>query len=457
MGAQQLYLYLICHTYIEAIEIKMSIGESVLAPPSKRRKSDNHDEAIQICGLPRIPDCTQAAVDWCPSIFGPLLADTRAHDVTFKTSDGGSVSAHRLMVAAGSPVFHAMLYGDMKESSQMEIELPTVDSETLSNLLAFVYTGKVNVQSNCFEKVLDAAHYFNISFLEDKLIDFIVDSLNLTNIFAIISFARNSKFPRLFRGCLSFIYDHADKVALSANFKHLSSEIVLTFCKSSELRIKEVKLFLAVVKWCNHQDQLPKTVSNSIFQEIRYPLISEAELINAVRPTRMADPVLYTAALEYHLLPGKYEGPVEQITVRKYPPLDYKYINLSVIENDNNIEIFKTGKRDGVCAILVYPTQEQPIHFKIVVQQVNTVCSCIYLATRSYCSRRRLLRGNDFTGGIGFRNLHEQQIIDGTISIKGSVISTTINQITRITPKYNVIYFCIYMNHLDDFLQFSFT
>ena len=57
--------------------------------------------------------------------------------MTFKTSDGGSVSAHRVIVAAGSPVFHAMLYGNMKESSQKEIELPNIDSSTLRRCLVF--------------------------------------------------------------------------------------------------------------------------------------------------------------------------------------------------------------------------------------------------------------------------------------------------------------------------------
>ena len=39
------------------------------------------------------------------STFSSLLEDPSTHDVTFKTSDGGSVSAHRVIVAAGSPVF----------------------------------------------------------------------------------------------------------------------------------------------------------------------------------------------------------------------------------------------------------------------------------------------------------------------------------------------------------------
>ena len=442
-----------------ATEMGMTVGESRLSPPAKRRKSDELDktEGVVIPGLSNIPDCSQDTVDWCPNVFGALLADTSTHDVTFKTSDGGRVSAHRLIVAAGSPVFHAMLCGNMKESSQKEIKVQSVDGETLSCLLAFVYTGKVNVSSKRIEKVLDAAHYFNVASLEDKLINFIVNSLNLVNIFAIISFARSSKFPQLFKRCLSFMYNHADKIAFNANFKHLSSEIVLTFCKSSELKIKEVKLFLAVVEWYNYQDQLPETIIKSMFQEIRYPLMSEADLINIVRPTKMVDPALYTAALEYHLLPGKYKGSISQIIVRKYPPHDFKCINMSVIENDSGIEIFKTGKRNGLCTILVYPTQQQPVCFKIVLRQVSTDCSCIYFVTRSYYSRCRLLEVNDCTDGIWFHNLYAQQEINGVISVTGSVINTTIDGVTRITPKHSVVYFCIHMNRQNDILHFLFT
>ena len=438
---------------------EMAPGVGELAPPAKRRKRDEFDKAEETLkpGLSNIPDCTLDTVDWCPTVFGALLSDTSSHDVTFMTSDGGRVSAHRLIVAASSPVFQAMLCGNMKESYQKEIEMPSVDSETLSSLLAFLYTGKVDVASQSIEKVLDAAHYFNVAPLEDKLIDFIANSLNLTNIFDIVSFARSSKFTQLYERCLSFMFNHADKVAFNTNFNHLSSEIVLTFCKSSELRINEIKLFLAVNEWCLYQDQLPETVKTRIFQEIRYPLMSETDLINIVRPTEMADPALYTAALEYHLLPDKYRGPSNQIAIRKCPPHDYKFVNMSVIENDNGIQIFKTSKRNGLCAILVYRTQKQPVCFKILLQEVDTVYSCIYLVTRSYSSRYRLLQVDDCTRGVGFHNLHAQQEINGVISVTESVISTTINGITRITPKHSVVYFCIHMNHQDDMLHFSFT
>ena len=85
--------------------------------------------------------------------------------MTFKTSDGGSVSAHRVIVAAGSPVFHAMLYGNMKESSQKEIELTNIDSTILKKLFLFIYIGCAEeTLMQCLNLML-AADYFGIDAL----------------------------------------------------------------------------------------------------------------------------------------------------------------------------------------------------------------------------------------------------------------------------------------------------
>ena len=170
------------------------------------------------------------------------------------------VTAHRAIVAAGSPVFRAMLYGKMRESSQKEIDLPTTNTETLKNLLVFLYTGKVNVDSKYIVQILDAAHYFNIATLETILVDFVKNSLEVINIFFFVSIATFKKFDHLLEHCLEFMYDHADEVAHNENFKKISSEIILFFCKTSNLNIEELDLFLAVVEWYKHQDQVPETV-----------------------------------------------------------------------------------------------------------------------------------------------------------------------------------------------------
>ena len=304
-----------------------------------------------------------------------------------------------------------------------------------------MYTGTVNIDSQCIEEVLEAAHYFNIASLEEQLIGFVSSSLNCTNIVDIILFAKNSKFPQLFKNCLSYMYDHADSVARDISFTHLSSDIVLTFCKSSDLKIKEVTLFQSILLWYEHRDLIPGTVLKEIFhQEIRYPLISEIDLVNIVRPMKIVDPDLYTAALEYHLVPDKYRGSINQITNRRHAPQNIKYINvnqqyMTVSDNNNGITITKTEgflSWNGLCAILVHPTKQKPVHFKIVLQKVETRTSCIYLITRSYETRDPRFIVDDVTSGIGMSGLPVQQEIDGVISIREETINIyTINGIYK--------------------------
>jgi len=135
---------------------------------------------------------------------------------------------------------------------------------------------------------------------------------------------------------------------------------------------------------------------------------------------------------------------------------------MNVSDNSNGIVITKMEgflKWNGLCAILVHPTQGQPVHFKIVLQKVATFSSCIYLVTRSFdvCKRHPRFNVDDVTGGIEIPDLCRKQEIEGVIAIRGNYIITTINGATTTISKASVTYFCIHMKYESDELQFSFT
>jgi len=155
------------------------------------------------------------------------------------------VGAHRLIVSAGSPVFRAMLYGNLRESSQKEIDLPTINTAALNKLLTFLYTGKVEVDSDCIVELLEAAHYFDVAPLLTILVEFFKKSLVVRDIFPILVIAIHKNFDWLLEMCLEFMYEHAELVAKDENFKTLTSEVIISYCKSSDLKIREIDLFLA--------------------------------------------------------------------------------------------------------------------------------------------------------------------------------------------------------------------
>ena len=397
--------------------------------------------------------------EWCSKTFGELLDDSSTHDVTFKTSDGGSVSGHRAIVAAGSPVFHAMLYGNMKESNEKEIELPSVDTGTFSDLLRFLYTGRIKVNPECFENTLDAARFFNISSVEAKVADFIAKSLDNKKFYSIINIAVNKKFDHLLEHCLTFMHANANELVHSSNFSSLPPDVVLKVCQSSDLDIKEIDLFLALVEWHSHKkSEVSEDVIESIFQEVRYPLISRDDLYDKVRPTKMADSNLYTAALEYHLFPKKYDGPLTQITSRLGVVQKVAFTNLTpntvtMSELPSGTVFTKVGKSawNGMCVAEVHPTNQYPVHFKFCLEFCSSY-NGIRLAVQS-CPLKNIVISSPVD--VTVDGLAVNQEADGYIAIDGNLITTTIGERVMKTTKQDAVYLCLYMFHTSSSIKIS--
>jgi len=134
------------------------------------------------------------------------------------------VSAHRVIVAVGSPVFHAMLYGNMKKSSQKEIELPSIDSNLLKKLFHFIYTGHVQKSfSKCFDLLL-VADYFDVGTLTTVCVHIIEEHLTNDNVGNVITFAIKHQFNSLLATCKDFMEDYAHGIVCS-NFCFFSKPL----------------------------------------------------------------------------------------------------------------------------------------------------------------------------------------------------------------------------------------
>ena len=72
---------------------------------------------------------------------------TPSTDVTFKFSDGRSIKAHGMILAAVSPVFDRMFYGDFKEGKSKEVDLPAESYNSTKLLIDFIHTRTCEIES----------------------------------------------------------------------------------------------------------------------------------------------------------------------------------------------------------------------------------------------------------------------------------------------------------------------
>ncbi|KZV18516.1 BTB/POZ and MATH domain-containing protein 2-like [Dorcoceras hygrometricum] len=70
--------------------------------------------------------------------FGQLLESGKGTDVVFEI-DGETFAAHKLVLAARSPVFRAQLYGPMKDQSAQFIKIEDMEAPVFKALLHFMY------------------------------------------------------------------------------------------------------------------------------------------------------------------------------------------------------------------------------------------------------------------------------------------------------------------------------
>ncbi|KAL2614040.1 hypothetical protein R1flu_025732 [Riccia fluitans] len=70
--------------------------------------------------------------------FGALLDSAEGADVTFEV-DGEVFQAHKLVLAARSPVFKAQLYGPLRDRNSDKIEIEDIEAPVFKAMLHFIY------------------------------------------------------------------------------------------------------------------------------------------------------------------------------------------------------------------------------------------------------------------------------------------------------------------------------
>uniref|UniRef100_A0ACD5YH73 Uncharacterized protein n=1 Tax=Avena sativa TaxID=4498 RepID=A0ACD5YH73_AVESA len=152
-------------------------------------------------------------------------------DVCFDV-DGESFSAHRLVLAARSPVFRAQLYGPMAESKMTSITIQEMAASTFRSMLHYMYYGSLPNASKAdvsfimgeYQRLLVAADRYGLERLknicEDKLCG---NGITIDNVVSFLELADGHICPKLKAMCLDFLSDGENfkMVARTGEYFHL--------------------------------------------------------------------------------------------------------------------------------------------------------------------------------------------------------------------------------------------
>ena len=205
---------------------------------------------------------------------------------TRKRKNQKYIPAHKFMLAISSPVFYAMFYGEMAETSDT-IQLPDCDYESLLELFRFLYSDEVNLSGSNVMQVLYLAKKYLVPSLTDKCTKYLQENLEASNVFSVLPQAQKFEDKDLEERCWKVIETQTENALTSEEFVTLERSVVESVVKRERLNVKEVDLFKAVDRWATkeveRQGLTPdgvvkrRILGEEIVKAIRFPVMSQKE------------------------------------------------------------------------------------------------------------------------------------------------------------------------------------
>ena len=232
-------------------------------------------------------------------IFNTQLLSDVKFVVPVSTDESESkkvIPAHKFVLAISSPVFYAMFYGQMAETTD-SIELPDCDYESLLELFRFFYSDKANLSGSNVMQVLYLANKYVVPSLAEKCNEYLRENLKASNVFCILPHAQKFEVKDLEDRCWEVIEKQTEEAVASDEFVTVERSLVESVVKRKWLNVTEVELFKAADRWATKEserqgispegDAKRRILGEEIVKAIRFPLMSLKEFASVVIDSRI--------------------------------------------------------------------------------------------------------------------------------------------------------------------------
>ena len=201
------------------------------------------------------------------------------------------VSAHKLVLSISSPVFEAMFFGELAETTD-SIELPDCEYDSLLELFRYMYSDEVNLSGSNVMGVLYSAKKYMVPSLADKCTEFLQNNLDPSNVFSILPSAEKYQEKTLVDQCWKVIDKQTEEALKSDGFAIIERSLLEEVVIRGTLTIEEIELFKAVDLWATKQcekqgvaaDGATKRIilGEDVIKGIRFPTMKQEDFTTVV-------------------------------------------------------------------------------------------------------------------------------------------------------------------------------
>ncbi|XP_077048477.1 kelch-like ECH-associated protein 1 isoform X2 [Agelaius phoeniceus] len=158
--------------------------------------------------------------------------------------------AHRVVLAAASPVFRAMFTAGLRERGLAEVPIEGVQPGAMEGLVEFAYTAAVAVGERCVLPLLHGALMYQVEPVVGACCAFLGRQLHPSNAIGIAALAERLGCQELLQRAREYIYMNFAEVSKQEEFLSLSHCQLAALLSRDELNVRcESEVFQACVAW----------------------------------------------------------------------------------------------------------------------------------------------------------------------------------------------------------------
>ncbi|XP_002739001.1 kelch repeat and BTB domain-containing protein 8-like [Saccoglossus kowalevskii] len=217
---------------------------------------------------------------------------------------------HRAVLSACSPYFKAMFTSGLTECKKHEITLHEVDAHSVSEIINYAYTSKLDLAMETVQNLFIAANMFQIQFVQEACAQFMSAHVDLTNCVALFSFACSYNSTWLKRVTKELIEQNFQSLSQTDEFMELHGSELSLILASDNLNVqREEQVYDAARRWLEFDSRDTTRVKFllEIIQQVRFSLMVDTTVVQSLRQNELIrkspESIQYLARLSENGLP----------------------------------------------------------------------------------------------------------------------------------------------------------
>lgn len=227
-----------------------------------------------------------------------LLISGQHSDIEFLLGVGDEqkkIKGHKIMFAIASPVFDAMMYGDLAEYDSITID--DIKPAAFESMMRYIYTDDIKLSSVGHAAVVfQAADKYNLPQLEKVSEEYMLANVTADVACELLEFSNLYSKTDMETTCMELIKKETSKVLESEGFLECSLKTLETIVNEEEINATDFQLFNAVEKWAIHNaERQEKTVEDmipmleNVIKKIRFLSMMPGEFVKGPCKSKFLD------------------------------------------------------------------------------------------------------------------------------------------------------------------------